>query len=112
MKLELIGKRIYNNKSDNVTRYNPPFGYYTIDSSITKSKIDPYSYALYTIFVMLAGDHSNIVHTTIKELAELYGRSTTTTRRWLNVLIEKGIIEKIDTDTYILHDSIRDSLEG
>ena len=92
--------------------------YSTIDNSILlDTDISHSAFRLYCIIVMLAGGN-NQVCVRIKKLANLLGRSTRSIRRDLNILIEKGIIEKIrrkntdETEEYleslfIIHDCIR-----
>ena len=92
--------------------------YSTIDNSVLlDTEISHSAFRLYCIIVMLAGGN-NQVCVRIKKLANLLGRSTRSIRRDLNILIEKGIIEKIrrkntdETEEYleslfIIHDCIR-----
>lgn len=95
----------------------------TIDSTIlADTEISHSAFRLYCILVMLACD-TNQVCVRIKKLANLLGRSTRSIRRDMNILIEKGIIEKIrrkntdETEEYleslfIIHDCVRDTLEA
>ena len=71
----------------------------------------PDAYNLYRIFAMLAGDGVQ-VRVSIKELSKLFNNTPKNTKKWLQVLIEHGIIEVIAPDTYIIHDAYRDTLEA
>ena len=95
----------------------------TIDNSILiDTEIPSTAFRLYRIIVMLAGN-DNQVCVRIKKLANLLGRSAHSVRRELNVLTDKGIIERVlrkntgETKEYleslfIVHDSIRDRQVG
>lgn len=95
----------------------------SIDNSVLlDTEINPTTFRLYCIIVMLAED-SNQVCVRIKKLANLLGRCPRCVNRDLNVLIDKGIIERVirkntgDTEEYleslfIVHDSIRDRQVG
>lgn len=94
-----------------------------VDSTIlADTEISHSAFRLYCIFVMLAGN-TNQVCVRLKKLANLLGRSTRSIRRDLDVLISKGIIDKIrrkntdETEEYleslfIIHDCVRDTLEA
>lgn len=93
-----------------VMDYDSQFGYFTVIDGVMGIVMFPEAYSLYRCFAMLAGD-SNQVHATMREITKLFGKKAKDTRKWLKVLIDKGIIETVAPDTYIVHDYYRDNLE-
>lgn len=91
----------------------------TIDNAVLlDTEISHSAFRLYCIFVMLAGN-DNQVCVRIKKLADLLGRSTRTIRHDINVLIDKGIIDRVlRKNTYGTGEYleslfiIRDSIKG
>ena len=102
--------------SDNynsISLYSPFFGHYTIDMRIILDHtLTPQAHCIYEILAMVAGDYSRIAHITIEGIADLFHRTPRTVKRWLKSLIEHGVIEQKSPDSFIIHDSIRDSLEA
>lgn len=100
-----------NNLEHFITGYDQRFGYFPMVDGIMGIVLFPDAYNLYRIFAMLAGDGVQ-VRVSIKELSKLFNNTPKNTRKWLQVLIEHGIIEVIAPDTYIIHDAYRDTLEA
>ena len=92
--------------------YDTHFGYFPITDEVIGIVLFPQAYELYRVFAVVAGDNNNQVNISIKDLAKLFKETPKVTRKWLNVLIEKGVIEQKSPDSFIIHDSIRDSLEA
>ena len=91
--------------------YDPRFGYFPMVDGVRGIVLFPDAYHLYRIFAMLAGNGVQ-VSVSIKELSKLFNNTPKDTRKWLQVLIEHGIIEVIAPDTYVIHDAYRDTLEA
>lgn len=87
--------------------YDPRYGEFTVDEQVLGEIIYPEAYALYKIFAMLAGGENSTVHTSIKELSKLFGKSPRVTRRWLKELEMFNIIVQEAPHIYLIQDSIR-----
>ena len=97
----------------NIQSYSPFFGHYTIDMRIILDHaLTPQAHCVYEILAMVAGDYSRVAHITLEGIADLFHRTPKTVKRWLKSLIEHGVIEQKSPDSFIIHDSIRDSLEA
>lgn len=99
-----------NNLAHLVMDYDTRFGYFSFVDEVAGIVLFPEAYRLYRIFAMLTGEDSR-VYTNLKELSKLFGKNKKDTRKWLDVLINTGIIEIIAPDTYIIHDALRDNRE-
>lgn len=69
------------------------------------------AFHLYMLLASLTGNNSNKANIQIEDLAACFNRTPNTTRRWLKFLAEKGIIEQITSNLFIVHDEYRDNLE-
>lgn len=87
--------------------YDPRYGEFAVDEQVSGEIIYPEAYALYKIFAMLAGGENSIVHTSIKELSRLFGKSPRVTRKWLKELEMFNIIVQEAPHIYLIQDSIR-----
>ena len=99
------------NLSHFIMNYDPRFGHFSTVDEIIGIVLFPNAYKLYEVFAMLAGEATQ-VKVSIRELSKLFGKPSKETKKWLKVLIYKGVIEVIAPDTYVIHDSLRDSLEA
>lgn len=102
---------IRNNFEHFLLESDPRFGYFTVCNEVMGFVLYPEAYDLYRVFAMLIGEATK-AEASIKTLSKLFGKTQKDTRKWLKVLTDKGIIETIAPDTYIVHDYYRDSLEG
>ena len=102
---------ICQNLSHFIMNYDPRFGYFSTVDEVIGIVLFPNAYKLYEVLAMLAGETAQ-VEVSIRELAKLFGKPIKDTKKWLNILIYKGVIEVIAPDTYVIHDSLRDSWEA
>lgn len=103
---------LYNNLEHFIMDNDPQFGDFTMCNEVMGIVVFPEAYELYRVFAMLAGEEATQVKASIKYLSKLFGKTAKETRKWLQVLTYKGIIETTAPDTYIVHDYYRDTLEG
>ena len=102
---------IHQSLSHFIMNYDPRFGHFSTVDEVIGIVLFPKAYELYEVLAMLAGETAQ-VNVSIRELAKFFGQPTKDTKKWLNILIYKGIIEVIAPDTYVIHDSLRDSWEA
>ena len=90
--------------------YDTRFGYFSFVDEVAGIVLFPEAYRLYRIFAMLIGESSR-AHTSLKELSKLFGKNKKDTQKWIDVLVNTGIIEIIAPDTYVIHDALREDTE-